>query len=763
MAICAGRMVILDSEDRFVTECEFISCERMQAENLLMPNQTFQPDEFDPQDQSQRPPSVRGDSTIIPTSTDALRQAIASGRSAADVDFAALSNVSLLRGRVIKDRYILDEHVAEGGFGAVFKGTDKRFPGKPVAIKLALDSETQKYFVREAKMMGQLKSDFVVDVYDYGFDRGIPYIVMEYLDGKTLEDLVHEHNANLPDELIAKCVDQVGRALESAHALNLVHRDLKPKNIMLVDCGDRDDQGEKVLRFKILDFGIASKTDAVDSVKNVTLNGGGTPEYMSPEQIRGADAAPTSDVYTFGVLIFQLLTGEVPFSNKNFPQFFDLLNAIVQSEAPRLSDRVGKHRHIPPALEQLVASCLEKDPQKRPSTIREVRHRYRRALNLGNSTTNLPTDYRPPRQRPKWLPWTVGGVCAVIVLAIVLMNRSGRIEIHTVPNVVQLEAGGEAELHLIAQGAFTDQDDTEGFLPTVKSAPEGVVVTVLPDHDEPGDRTLLVRSDLGNFNGDNTSGLIHLVTTIHDETFEVDVPIQIQLPKSLWKPDPLLATGGWEKSISDEVYPSYLTVPDIDLKLRFINPAKLNRAGPRYPFYVSVDCVSEKLYSEFIKETGRDPVESTVTSNREDGLQTNVSFLNCLDFVNWLNQEHPVGERGRFRMPTWNEWWASVGYFSKKPATGAVTEFNPFALENIAASGFEWTSTLDVQGRTYDVERDGTVDTIRTPGANSAVGPLTYDAFEGTSIGNQHIFTTNNAKTARSYMSFRIVFEPDLR
>ncbi|TWT56993.1 Serine/threonine-protein kinase PknL [Thalassoglobus neptunius] len=729
-----------------------------------MVNQTFNPDDFDPNEYRTAEPPAKGDSTHRPDLTDDLDNS-----QSAEVDFAALSDVTLLRGRVIKERYILAEHIAEGGFGAVFKGTDKQFPGKAVAIKLALDPATQKYFVREAKMMGQLKSDFIVDVYDYGFDRGIPYIVMEFLDGKTLDELLIEHRYYLPDNMVAKCVDQVGRALETAHTLNLVHRDLKPKNIMLVDCGDRDDQGEPVSRFKILDFGIASKIDASDSVKNVTMNGGGTPEYMSPEQIRGAEPDQTSDVFTFGVLIYQLLTGHVPFSNRDYPQLFDLLNAIVQIDPPRLTEAVGDKRKVPAALDQLVHSCLEKDPAKRPTTIREVRHKFRSALNLDNSITGLPVDYDPPPVPRRWGLWLMNLAAVIGVVAAGMWWLSQQIEVHAVPQSIEVEAGGESEIHLIARSKLFSRPASSEMTLAIESLPEGMELKPV-EGNSPGDLRMLVRTSLESYGTEQTTDSISLVALIDEEDHRVQIPVTITPPQSLWDSSPLVSSGGLKRvysstgGASKNVYPTMISTPDGSISLKLINPEDLHRKGPRYPYYMATTCISGDLYAEFLAETSdadSSPSDGDLPPQTGSDPQHSISYLDCLAFVNWLNTKYPLEDRGRFRMASWDEWWASMGYFTSVQADDLVVKANPFQMQTIAPLGFEWTSSLSILGKEFDPAKDRSSQPLKAAGADPEVGPLTYRSYEGTAIGSSRIYTSYPAREANRNLSFRVVFEPN--
>jgi eukaryotic-like serine/threonine-protein kinase len=213
--------------------------------------------------------------------------------------------MSTLVGMQLSGRYRLDAQIGAGGMSTVYRAFDQTLERR-VAIKLmhreiASDSDQLERFRREARAVAQLSHPNVVAVIDAGEDGGRPYIVFEYVEGETLKDRV-ERMGRLPlDEAIAYAIE-VGRGLAVAHARMLVHRDVKPQNVLI------DPEG----RAKVTDFGIAR---SLESDGGLTKTGRvlGTTDYVSPEQAMGREVDARSDIYSLGVLLFEMLTGDPPF------------------------------------------------------------------------------------------------------------------------------------------------------------------------------------------------------------------------------------------------------------------------------------------------------------------------------------------------------------------------------------------------------------------------------------------------------------------
>ena len=207
-------------------------------------------------------------------------------------------------GTLISERYRLEEKIGSGGMSSVYRAFDPMLE-RWVAIKLmhrdiSHDPDQLERFRREARAVAQLNHPHVVTVIDAGEDDGAPYIVFEYVEGETLKDRIRRLGRLPVSEAVAYAIE-IGRALESAHANKLVHRDVKPQNVLI----DRDG------RAKVTDFGIARSLEA----QGLTATGRvlGTTDYVSPEQALGHEVTGQSDIYSLGIVLYEMLTGETPF------------------------------------------------------------------------------------------------------------------------------------------------------------------------------------------------------------------------------------------------------------------------------------------------------------------------------------------------------------------------------------------------------------------------------------------------------------------
>ena len=216
--------------------------------------------------------------------------------------------------RILVGRYRLDSKIAEGGFGCVYRATQLQL-NRTVAVKIVSTAqeafaEARTRFILEAATLAKLVHANIVTIYDYGeTEQGELFIVMEYLDGRSLEEVVQQ-DGPVSLERVVRLSVQIARALREAHAKGFVHRDLKPGNIMLV-AGTEEADHDHV---KVLDFGLAKLTSSAGSEEHVgdaTLIG--TPRYMAPEQICGEETDFRADIYSFGCILYYLLTGAPPF------------------------------------------------------------------------------------------------------------------------------------------------------------------------------------------------------------------------------------------------------------------------------------------------------------------------------------------------------------------------------------------------------------------------------------------------------------------
>jgi serine/threonine-protein kinase len=269
---------------------------------------------------------------------------------------------SVREGQVLAGKYRVERVLGQGGMGVVVAAMHQQLEQR-VALKFLLpeveDQDTRARFLREAKAAVRLKSEHVARVLDVGtLDVGSPYIVMEFLEGRDLAALLEEQG-KLPLDAAVEYTLQACEAIAEAHAAGIVHRDLKPANLFLTR---RNDSSPCV---KVLDFGI-SKMATPESPHGVTQNAAmlGTPQYMSPEQLRSSrDVDMRSDIWAMGMILYELLTGAVAFHAETLPE---LCAAILTREPTPLLDLAP---HLPPAIDAIVRRALEKDPARRYPTL----------------------------------------------------------------------------------------------------------------------------------------------------------------------------------------------------------------------------------------------------------------------------------------------------------------------------------------------------------------------------------------------------------
>jgi eukaryotic-like serine/threonine-protein kinase len=262
--------------------------------------------------------------------------------------------------------YRIEAVIGRGGFGTVY-GAVQPVIGKRVAIKVlarkyAADQDIVSRFAAEARAVNQIRHRNIIDIFSFGqLPDGRHYYVMEYLEGEPLDNHIRTHGAMPLDEAIP-ILRAIARALDAAHAKGIAHRDLKPENIFLA----QDPDGG--VYPKLLDFGIAKLMAPEDNVMHRTGTGVpiGTPYYMSPEQCRGRDVDHRTDIYSFGIVIYRLLTGAFPFEGDDY---MDLLFKQVNEEP---SPPSAKNPQLPQSVDAAIAWMLLKDREQRPRSVLEA-------------------------------------------------------------------------------------------------------------------------------------------------------------------------------------------------------------------------------------------------------------------------------------------------------------------------------------------------------------------------------------------------------
>jgi len=312
--------------------------------------------------------------------------------------------------------------IGAGGMGEVYRAKDSKLD-RDVAIKVlpesvAANPDMLARFEREAKAVAALSHPNILAIHDYGSQDGVAYAVMELLSGQTLRDRLDSGALSLK-----QAVDfamQVARGLSAAHERGIVHRDLKPENLFVTKDG----------HVKILDFGLARRTEqkAEGETSAPTQSKGtepgtvmGTMGYMSPEQVRGREVDHRSDIFPFGAVLYEMLSGQRAFKRETAA---DTMSAILKEEPLELSE---SGRNVPVALDHVVKHCLEKKPEDRFQSARDIVFALSEAS--GSTSTSSTTSGAqaaapvPTRRRP--LAFAAAGVLVAVVAGLLLWKRGG--------------------------------------------------------------------------------------------------------------------------------------------------------------------------------------------------------------------------------------------------------------------------------------------------------------------------------------------------
>ncbi|HEY4280267.1 MAG TPA: protein kinase [Conexibacter sp.] len=368
--------------------------------------------------------------------------------------------MSTLLGTLLNDRYRLEARIGTGGMSTVYRALDETLE-RQVAIKLmnreiASDSDQLERFRREARAVAQLSHPHIVGVIDAGEDAGRPYIVFEYVEGETLKERIRRLGQLPISEALAYAIE-IARALGAAHARHIVHRDVKPQNVLI------DEEGSA----KVTDFGIARTLDE----EGLTQDGRvlGTTDYVSPEQALGHDVTGQSDLYSLGVVLFEMLTGTVPFRGEN----------QVAVAMKHVREELPDVRQLRPEVSASLAAIVDH------ATAKELAERYRSdeeliddladALALetarsGSATGEATTVIRtlPERaqrrvplrvRRPAWIALGALLIAAALVVAIVALRDNTERGTGTAPGRPVHDSSGRALAQIsLRQSAANDYD-----------------------------------------------------------------------------------------------------------------------------------------------------------------------------------------------------------------------------------------------------------------------------------------------------------------
>jgi serine/threonine protein kinase/ABC-type sugar transport system substrate-binding protein len=309
--------------------------------------------------------------------------------------------------------YVVMSEIGHGGMATVYRARQESMNRdvalKILSISLQHDSKFTSRFNREAKLVGRLEHSHIVPVYGYGFtDDGRAYIAMRYIKGGTLAERI-ERDGALPLTFIIRVITQISEALDYAHQQGVVHRDIKPSNILLDDAGN----------IFLADFGLAYRDSDDPKEQNITQPGGliGTPAYLSPEQVREGKADARSDLYSLGIVLYEMLTGKSPFAGQTM---FDVLQSHISKTPESVA---GKRQDLPQSVDVVLNKILAKSPE----------NRYRSAMALAEDLKEAMTNVLPsgattkiigaPKNRSQFLPIVVGILVIGLIGALILLIR----------------------------------------------------------------------------------------------------------------------------------------------------------------------------------------------------------------------------------------------------------------------------------------------------------------------------------------------------
>ncbi len=620
-----------------------------------------------------------------------------------------LDDIQDLVGRELDGRYVLEKYLDRGGYGAVYVGTDKKF-NQPVAVKVGLSS---REFMKEARLAAEVKHNHIVQVTDYGSDKGLAYLVMEYLQGEDLEKLFKRQGCQLKPDQLRKLVNEVGDALAYAHADHLIHRDLKPRNIILKEHFSKSGTTSGNTKFVLLDFGIAAKLDSEGTQRNRTQDGAGTVEYMAPELLsRDPRATPQSDIYAFGVILYQMMVGRVPFqqSDTSHMALAECLNAISNSPPPRFRE-ISLDRVYPAALEELVIQCLDKDPSRRPQTMSEIRHRFIEIVDhsakaarstkknpLGltgtiqpeelvdsdeddddDSTPQKSASSVPARSSMHWL-WIIMSFMVVLAGSMIsglmflapvpfdtLADEHGNPIDPTSPLV--LTAGKSLSLTFAINELSKDAEVKFDYESAV--TPQ-IVEIKLANGPIPGTSKTFVLSvpDLNYKSTDSPSIKLRATNPRTSKTFERTIPLTIVRPEP-WLPAEIADIGFHEAPdsrrcfVGEQVFATLLErrVHGKSVRFRLVPMTKIGDRTVN-TFYIMEQLVTNGLFNEFSQqqpgfeiETRKQQPPRWESPDVAESPVTDVYALEAQKFARWL-----AGSR-RGTLPSTTEWELAAGYW----------------------------------------------------------------------------------------------------
>jgi serine/threonine protein kinase len=583
---------------------------------------------------------------------------------------------------------------------------------KTIVPGISSNPQWRKRFSREAKAMARLSHPHIVTVHDADvLPDGDAFIEMEFVRGQSLDRRLRA-NTPMPLAWVDRMLGQLCDALQVAHDMEIVHRDLKPQNLMILD---GQAPGQEIL--KILDFGIAKILNSGDPDDNVTQLGQslGTPNYMSPEQISGDVEAvkASSDLYSVGVLVYQLLTGHLPFSGSKS----QVLMGHLCSPPPAFKEK-NPRVELPREVEALVMRCLEKDPKRRPSSARALAEEFHRLVAPGSDSPRPTAPDRIPRRA--WLTVAVAvGLAAIGIPLLPLFRTASPREFSVTADTSSLDliAGGEPQ-HVRLQFV--------GTRPGTKvdvSFPEPLAdVETKQVGDVFGDQyDFQVAADL---NARPTPEPIDLKMRVRAGPDVRESSLRLRIVRPPIGPLP----GGFEvaegsrlqRFPDDKVYPDRVVrrlADGIEVVFRLIP------SDPTPSFYIMENKVWNSLFEAYLKalpESDRGPKQDLIrrrtAREKEQGSWPafHVTAREAQEFARWLVPGGTLRLSGN--LPTAQQWDKASGFYDRESPDREHDDSGPFLAgwspgdKDQIAVGREAEGPLPVGTATKDVSRFGCRD-----------------------------------------------------
>jgi serine/threonine-protein kinase len=592
----------------------------------------------------------------------------------------APSEADPLIGTVLDDKYRLDKKIGEGGMGAVYRAThihmDSQFAVKLLHKTMVADQQAVERFRREARAAARIRHANAVSVTDFGVTKeGTVYLVMEYLEGGDLRDKLRKVKAFGPVETV-RIMMQTCAAIDEAHRKGIVHRDLKPDNIWLLKTeGSPDEQ------VKVLDFGIAKLKTAGPGAANLTQQGMivGTPHYMSPEQCRGEELDARSDIYSLGIILYEMLTGSVPFRAPT-PVGVVLKHA---NEMPVPLREVNPQ--IPEPIERVVMRTLSKNREERPHSAAELGRELAEALHQSGggtidlsgfpSTGDLPAYISTTGQRtapqsdqatggPSSGPITQHGTRATDP------HKTGRVGASSTAAMTSHQAGVAPHPQTGAHQPGTDSTQVMSSRPSIP----------LPAVPGSGSTPLTVQqSGAGAIAVPASSNIKYVAIAGVVIVFIAVVAVAIWAMRGTGTVtntnQPVGPIGG--PTTSGGPPEGMVLIKGGTFKMGTDDPTAGDSDKPAHDvtvsdFYLDQNEVTNEMYQQFVKQTGRKPPD------------------------NWTGAEFPPGE-GKFpvRFVTWHDAKAYAEWAGKRLPTEAEWEYAARGTEGrIYPWGKSWSPQL---------------------------------------------------------------------